>query len=316
MSVTSTLIALSCLMLPDVKPEVARNEMPLAGEVANDELPHEWLTSYEEGKQLAARNGLPLLLHFDASWCGACRRMESQVLHKADVTRLLGTNVVGVRVDADRYKDLIREYGISTLPTEVVVQPDGTRGEKLIGAVSLSSYVSRLMNLRPHHVTNAKSQSQSELAATVASKDVTSSVRSCLIVRHDGKMVGMGGYSPVALVTEKQWKKGSDGFVATHEGVEYFLQSQDEVTQFAANPHRYIPGMHGCDLVELHLENRATTGAIEYGAFYQGKVFFFASLENRDRFENNPTWYLGAMTDARTANDEMFPFLERKTVHN
>ncbi len=320
MSVTSTLIAFSCLMLPDVERTISTNELPLAREVATEELPHEWLTSYEQGKQLAARQGLPLLLHFDASWCGACRRMESQVLHKTDVTQLLGRNVVGVRVDADRYKDLIREYGISTLPTEVVVQPDGSRGPKLVGAVSLSAYVSRLQNLRSPNAGQAKPETQTGLASTVASKnetkDAAAAVRSCLIVRHDGKMVGMGGYSPVALVAEKKWKKGSDAFVATHEGVEYFLLSQDEVSQFTANPLRYIPGMHGCDLVELHLENRATAGAIEYGAFYQGKVFFFASLENRDRFENNPTWYLGAMTDARTANDEMFPFLERNTANN
>ena len=237
--------------------------------------------------------------------------MESEVLKKTDVTSLLGRGMIGVRIDADRHKDLIRDFGISTLPTEVVVQPDGTRGKRMVGAVSLSKYVSRLKQIvRTDSTTVAKNDSRS--VADSQSK----SVRSCLIVQRDGKMVGVGGFSPVSLVLERQWTKGSDEFVATHEGVDYFLQSEKELALFNEKPEDYIPRLHGCDLVELYLENRATAGAIEYGAFYKGKVFFFASLENRSRFENNPTWYLGVMTDARTANDEMFPFLSGKVMEN
>lgn len=261
-----------------------------------------WLHSFEEARKIATDRKLPLLLHFDATWCGACRRMEAEVLNKSQVKDLLGEKVVGVRIDADRYQDLIREYGISTLPTEVVVQPDGSRSEKFTGAVSLNQYVARLNQLQGNAADD-----QTQVAQAVDDK----AVRSCLIVQRDGKMVGLGGFSPVALTREKRWKKGSETFVVSHEGVDYFLQSADEAKQFEASPERFIPGLHGCDLVELQLENRATTGAIEYGAFYKGKVFFFASVENRDRFENNPTWYLNAMTDARTANNEMFPFLSR-----
>lgn len=267
---------------------------------------HRWVHSLEAAQREAAQKNLPLLLHFDASWCGACRRMEAEVLNKPEVTELLGDKVIGVRIDADRSQDLIREYGISTLPTEVVVQPDGSRGERFTGAVSLSQYVARLRNI-PKADAPAADDAQSAVADAADDR----SVRSCLIVRRDGKMVGLGGFSPVALTTQKQWMKGSEEYVVRHEGVDYFLQSAEEARQFEASPEKYIPGLHGCDLVELQLENRATTGAIEYGAFYKGKVFFFANVENRDRFENNPTWYLNAMTDARTANNEMYPFLSR-----
>ena len=42
----------------------------------------------------------------------------------------------------------------------------------------------------------------------------------------------------------------------------------------------------------LHRSKLARTGAIEFGAFYKGEMFFFASIENRTRFRNNPAWYL------------------------
>jgi YHS domain-containing protein/thioredoxin-related protein len=297
-------LALSALLFPELDVSSSPGDMNMETEMPQPTLSADqrWLHSFEEARKIATDRKLPLLLHFDATWCGACRRMEAEVLNKPQVKDLLGEKVVGVRIDADRYQDLIREYGISTLPTEVVVQPDGSRSEKFTGAVSLNQYIARL---NQHQGNAAHEQTQ------VAQAGDDKAVRSCLIVQRDGKMVGLGGFSPVALTTEKRWKKGSEAFVVSHEGVDYFLQSADEAEQFEASPERFIPGLHGCDLVELQLENRATTGAIEYGAFYKGKVFFFASVENRDRFENNPTWYLNAMTDARTANNEMFPFLSR-----
>ncbi len=279
-------------------------------EVVADELPHKWMTSYDDARELATKHKLPLLLHFDATWCGACRRMEAEVMSTAAVTDQLGSTVVGVRIDADRYKNLIAEYEITTLPTEVVVQPDGSRSKPFVGAVSFNTYVSRLKQIGVASATavaNAASEADSKDAAEV---------RSCLIVKRDGKMVGAGGYSPVALVSERRWLKGSDKFVATHEGVDYFLQSQQEVDLFKADPAKYIPLLHGLDLVELHLEKKKKPGAIEYGYFYKGHLYFFATMKNRDRFENNPTWYLAAIDKVGHAEGDMLPLINAGAVEN
>lgn len=278
-------------------------------------LPKRWYSSYDEAVQVSRSSNLPLVLHFDASWCGACRRMESEVLHQPGVTALLGQEVVGARINADQYKNLIAEFKIQTLPTEVVLYSNGSQS-RYVGAASLSNYISRLKSISGSNRSYVKKQKPTTEQQGAESKPSSKSVRSCLIVRHDGKMVGVGGFSPVALTEQRQWKRGTAEFRAAHEGVCYFLQNQSELEKFKLDPEKYVPHMHGCDLVELYNQNRATAGAIEYGAFYRGQVYFFASLENRDRFEDNPTWYLGVMTDSRTANDEMFPFLNRSSVNN
>lgn len=279
-------------------------------------LPHRWLTSYDEASAMASRHKLPLLLHFDAPWCGACRQMEQSVLNKSEVTALLGSKVVGVRLNADYNKDLIAEFGISTLPTEVVVLADGSRGSRYLGATGLSSYVSRLNSISGSN-SAVVAKSQTQIAQKEDSeKPNTQNLRACLIVKHDGKMVGLGGFSPIALKSNRQWKRGSEEFVAEHEGVCYYCGSQAEVERFEANPSYYIPQFHGCDLVELSQENRAMPGAIEYGAFYNNKVFFFASLENRSRFEANPRWFLAAATDAYVENEDGYPFLKSNVVNN
>lgn len=305
---------------------------------AKPALPQKWYDSYEQARQLAAQHDLPLILHFEARWCGACRRMEGEVLDRTEVTQLLGREVVGVRVDADLNKNLISEFGITTLPTEVVIYSNGERGNRYVGATSLSSYQSRLRSVNSSNMTvlaranagtkpnsaadagtadaQVAAHTQQEAGRAIADAAADKPVRNCLIVRHDGKMVGVGGFSPVALTEGRQWKKGTPLFRAVHEGVCYFLQDKRELEKFTADPAKYIPHLHGCDLVELYNENRATAGAIEYGAFYKGQVYFFASLENRTRFENNPSWYTGVMTDARTANGEMYPFLRQGGINN
>lgn len=312
MSISAATYLVLALFLPtdmDRTAEPTGMDMETPVVSVSDEASQKWMSSFSKAKELSAKTNLPMLLHFEATWCGACRQMESDVLQKQEVKLLLGKGLIGVKIDADQNKDLIREFGIQTLPTEVLVQPDGTRGSKMTGAVSLSSYVSRLRRIG--------TEAQARIAGNgEAAEPENSNVRSCLIVRRDGKMVGLGGFSPVSLVTNRKWLKGDEQFVAVHEGVEYFLTSEKELAQFNAEPQNYIPKLHGCDLVELYLQNKATTGAIEYGSFYEGKVFFFASLQNRDRFENNPTWYLRVMTDSRTVNDEMFPFLQDASVEN
>jgi len=306
-------VVLASMMSLDLEIQKDSGEVSRQKPVAASNLPHSWQRSYQQARQMATANKLPLLLHFDATWCGACVRMEQDVLRQSEVLSILGRDVVGVKIDADQNRHLISEFGITTLPTEVVLYADGSRGSTYVGATTLNSYVSRLRSISG---SNQVVVAKSEAKIPEAKVEVAKATRSCLIVRHDGKMVGVGGFSPVALTESKTWAKGTSLFRASHEGVCYFLQSEQEKKTFEADPQKYIPHLHGCDMVELYNQNRVTAGAIEYGAFYKGQIFFFASLENRHRFETNPTWYTGAMTDARTTNDEMFPFLKRDYIDN
>ena len=97
-------------------------------QVSVDSHQRDWIDSdsVKDAQRLSPEDDIPILLHFDASWCGACRRMEKQVFYDTAVKASLAKRLIGVRVDADRHRDLIRRYRISTLPTEIVITPDGT----------------------------------------------------------------------------------------------------------------------------------------------------------------------------------------------
>lgn len=254
-----------------------------------------WAPSWQAAQRVAIDSNVPLVVHFGATWCGACRRMDAQVLNKSEVVSLLGQKVIGVRLDADQHRSLIKEYRVNTLPTDVIVMPDGTEKARYVGAVSVATYVSRLESLANQSAKPDVVPEDREETGDSQSKKT----RSCLIVRRDGKMVGLGGFSPVALQRNRQWHRGSEEFVAHYQGVDYFLQSAEEVSEFESRPEYFIPHLHGCDPVELYKNRKALAGVIEFGSIYKGELFFFASLENRRRFQSNPRWYLQSDSDVQ-----------------
>ena len=188
-------------------------------EVESDEvLDGKWLNSFEDARKLAIEKNIPVVLHFEAVWCGACRQMDSAVLNQPTVLEHLGTTVIGVRVDADRDPDLIAKHGISSLPTEVVIGPDGKEIGRYAGNATLDEYMSRL---NKSGATNAAEQS-------TAKPEDDENLRRCLLVMRDGKVVGLGGFCPVAMIRDKKWLKGSEEFVGTYDGVDYFFMSAEE----------------------------------------------------------------------------------------
>lgn len=272
---------------------------------ADDASTGKWLNSFDAAKKLSIEKKIPMVLHFEAPWCGACRQMDAAVLSQSVVTKHLGTTIIGLRIDSDRDPQLVAQYGISSLPTEVVVGSDGKEIARFVGSASLAEYTARLEQ-------SASSQSVADSASNLAQDD---SLRRCLLVMRDGKVVGLGGYCPVAMMRDKKWIKGSEEFVGSYDGVDYFFQSAEEREAFFASPKQFVPGLHGCDPVEFQRGRRAETGTIELGAFYKGRLFFFTSRLNRELFQNNPAWYADSLSADGIQNPQQFPFLKSMNLN-
>lgn len=286
-------------------------EMPMTGmgnppTNANVSSERQWMHSFDRAKAIAQEKNLPLLLHFEADWCGACRTMDSSVMNQEAVLKHLGTSVVAVRINADHDPGLISQYGIASLPTEIFLGADGKELGRYVGGTSLVDYTARL--------ANAPGLAGSAVPST-ESVPSDENLRPCLLVMREGHVVGLGGYSPVAMLKEKKWIKGDEEFIGSYLGVDYFFQSAEERELFFASPEQYMPRLHGFDPVELQLARRAETGAIELGAFYKGRLFFFLNEANRKRFRNNPGWYADGLSTDGVQNLDQYPFLRTTTLN-
>ena len=310
------MISVSALVLFSVSVSLAALD-PISADSNNSELSHvvtdandtssgKWLDSFDAAKRMSIEKNIPIILHFEAVWCGACRQMDSAVLGQPDVMKHLGTTVIGVRIDADRDPELIAKYAISSLPTEVVIGSDGLELARYTGSATLAEYTDRLDKSGVGNGTDPTANPISEM---------DDNLRRCLLVMRDGKVVGLGGFCPVAMMRDKKWLKGSEAFVGSFDGVDYFFQSAEEREVFFASPKQFLPGLHGCDPVQLQRGRRAETGAIELGAFYKGRVFFFTTPSNRSLFKSNPAWYAEGVSADGIQNPEQFPFLKSMNLN-
>lgn len=249
-----------------------------------------WIQDFETAESESQRLRRPLLIHFYADWCVPCRRMDRDVLNSPELGTQLKTNFVGVKVDADKHPELLKRYGVRSLPADVVVSADGKVLVQTRGYQPKRNYVARLESLgrRLRPIPNENSE------PIVAGETVPA--RRENVIKPESPALeplpGLDGYSPVSLYTWREWRKGKVEFTAYHKGIMYRLATEEELNDFTANPEKYVPCLLGCDPVILQKSDRAVPGKTKFGAYYDGKLYLFQSDETRTEFKKSPMRYI------------------------
>src|SRR5215472_6571721 len=84
-----------------------------------------WKTDFAAAQEEAKKLNRPLVVHFHAVWCGPCKIMEREVLHTPQVLKTLDAGFVAVKVDVDKYRAVSDRFGVTNMPTDLVIGPDG-----------------------------------------------------------------------------------------------------------------------------------------------------------------------------------------------
>src|SRR5690242_1763666 len=80
-----------------------------------------WKTDFAAAQAEAKNLNRPLVVHFGATWCAPCRRMEKEVLHSSQVLKSLDAGFVAVKVDVDRNPKVQAKYRVENLPTDIIL---------------------------------------------------------------------------------------------------------------------------------------------------------------------------------------------------
>ena len=273
--------------------------------------PHQWLTDYTQARIESQRLGLPLLVHFSISGCGPCQQMERETLGTSALAPFLGPRFIGLKLDAEVVPELAEGFQVASYPTDLIVAPDGHIVWRSVGYQDRGKYVAQLKQwesrfdreraealakLRmqqpavvPNPTPNPMLNPMPDRSTLLTQKPMP--LPSVNMSKPPQPLVGLEGYSPVRIKTARRWERGNAQFAVTYQGVVYYMTDENDHRLFTANPDRYVPRLLGCDPVQLVQTDRAIQGSVEIGAFFDGELFLFSSIESRNRFKIDPERY-------------------------
>lgn len=244
-----------------------------------DQAAGKWHHSYARAYHEAKRLEKPLLVHFYADWCGPCQQMEASVLNTKKVTAQLGRSIIGVKINVDRYPQLVEDFRIDGFPSDVFVSSTG-KIQFRSGYTSQKGFLAQI----------ARSAKTKGAAKTKEGTAQTSVIKGKAPHGSNGRPA-LEGYSPVSISGERKWRKGNRRFDWEYEGLVYRMRNADELARFQADPQRYVPGWHGDDPLIHSRSGQSVPGDIRYGVFFHQRLYLLVSEENRRRFHQNPQRY-------------------------
>ncbi len=91
-----------------------------------------WYTSFEKGLKAGKEEGKPLMVDFEASWCGWCKKLD-EITYKDTQVITLSKKFIPVKVDCDTDRVTPQKYGIRGLPTIIFMDSAGQILHQIIG---------------------------------------------------------------------------------------------------------------------------------------------------------------------------------------
>jgi thiol-disulfide isomerase/thioredoxin len=106
--------------------------------------PFPWSHNLDAMIAEAKSSGRKVIIDFETTWCGPCHTMDQWVWTDAEVAGLLNQGFVGVKLDGDIEKALVKRFDVKGYPTMVVVDGSGAVVKQGVGYQSSAEMVAWL----------------------------------------------------------------------------------------------------------------------------------------------------------------------------
>ena len=106
--------------------------------------PFAWGRDLDAALAQAKGAGRKVFIDFETDWCGPCKTMDEWIYTDAEVAGLLGAGYVGVKLDGDLEKALVKRFAVAGYPTMIVLDASGKELWRAVGYQSSKELIARL----------------------------------------------------------------------------------------------------------------------------------------------------------------------------
>jgi thiol-disulfide isomerase/thioredoxin/YHS domain-containing protein len=103
-----------------------------------------WEPNLETAQRVAAQTNRLILIHCWAPWCGPCMKLEHEVFSQPETGRALEANFVMVKLNYDEAPGTVRHYGVTSLPSDVIVTPAGQVVTRVNSPPTTALYIAQM----------------------------------------------------------------------------------------------------------------------------------------------------------------------------
>ena len=139
-----------------------------------------WRQDVDQAVQAATRENKLVLLHFYADWCRPCKHLDKFVFTNTAVAREMEARVVPVKLDVDLHPDLVKKYGVQSIPMDVCVSPTGRVIKSRKSPRDANGYIHMLSQLQFADPGKPKTALEDQMQQLIASKTDTSKTKNLL----------------------------------------------------------------------------------------------------------------------------------------
>ena len=238
-----------------------------------------WHSDYETARKQARAESKPILAMFTASWCGPCRKMKSSTLSDPGVEHAIEASFIPVMIDTDANPSVTRRFGVSAMPTIIVIDPVTESTEKTRGYQGTSQFMSFL---------NQNKRDIQTVAAVVPPKMPKPTGEG-----KDGE-VELSPYCLVTAINEGTLEKGDPSVSLKKEGYVLYFVSKKERDQFESDPAKYWPQLSGFCPVTLVEKGKWVQGELRWVIEFRNRYYMCHSKEHAEKFIDSPSRYADA----------------------
>jgi protein disulfide-isomerase len=137
----------------------------LIGPAAAQEVGVRWQHDVETAKATARQTGRLVLVHVWADNCAPCVSLEQNVFNQPGVAGALEAKFVPVKLNANEFPATAQGFGITRVPTDVILSPDGQVLGKMISPATPSAYLAEVNQVANQYASQSGLAYQTAAAA-------------------------------------------------------------------------------------------------------------------------------------------------------